>query len=162
MIRITIFSIDDNINPDLRSRKVSSLNWVVFPLHILYFNEHLNLKIALLTIISVLYVKYVLFQHNMNSYVVFRLCNITVSYSVLNPSSITSLCKCLSMEEAGLFGLQLGLPLSIKDDLINAANPAKELAFRLLGIWSGSKHSSRRVRKYVWFWYNLVLTSKIY
>lgn len=85
----------------------------------------------------------------MNLYVVLCLCNITVSYSVLNPSSITSLCKCLSMEEAGLFGLQLGLPLSIKDDLFNAANPAKELAFRLLGIWSGSKHSSRRVRKYV-------------
>lgn len=97
----------------------------------------------------------------MNLYVVFCLCNITVSYSVLNPSSITSLCKCLSMEEAGLFGLQLGLPLSIKDDLLYAANPAKELAFRLLGIWSGSKHSSRRVRKYVWFWYNLVLISKI-
>lgn len=162
MIRITIFLINVNINPDLWSRKVSSLNWVVFPLHILNFNEHLNSKIALYTIISVLYVKYILFQHNMNLYVVFCLCNIAVSYSVLNPSSITSLCKCLSMEEAGLFGLQLGLPLSIKDDLLYAANPAKELAFRLLGIWSGSKHSSRRVRRYVWFRYNLYLISKIY
>lgn len=53
------------------------------------------------------------------------------------------------MEEAGLFGLQLGLPLSIKEDLFEALNPPKELAYRLLQIWSGSKHSSRRVKKYV-------------
>lgn len=73
--------------------------------------------------------------------------NTELSYSVLNPSSITALCKCLSIEEAGLFGLQLGLPLSIKEDLFEAPNPPKELAFRLLHIWSGSKHSSRRVKK---------------
>lgn len=105
------------------------------------------------TIINVLNFSYKSYMHvlcyGMDSYIVFCLYDIAVSCSVLNPSSITALCKCLSMEEAGLFGLQLGLPLSIKEDLFQAPNPPKELAFRLLHIWSGSKHSSRRVKKYV-------------
>ncbi|XP_078320598.1 uncharacterized protein LOC144621400 [Crassostrea virginica] len=70
-----------------------------------------------------------------------------LSYSVLNPSSIMSLCRCLTLDEACLFGLQLGLPLSIKEIILEAQHPARELAFRLLEIWSGSRHCTRRVRK---------------
>lgn len=51
------------------------------------------------------------------------------------------------MEEAGLFGLQLGLPPSIREVLLESRNPPKELTFRLLQIWNGSKHCPRRVKK---------------
>lgn len=52
------------------------------------------------------------------------------------------------MEEAGLFGLQLGLPPSIREVLLESRNQPKELTFRLLQIWNGSKHCPRRVKKY--------------
>ncbi|XP_062569642.1 uncharacterized protein LOC134231681 [Saccostrea cucullata] len=73
--------------------------------------------------------------------------NTEITYSVLNPSSINALCKCFTLDEAGLFALQMGLPISIKQELFEAENPAKELTFRLLRLWGGSKHSRVRIRK---------------
>lgn len=73
--------------------------------------------------------------------------SITVSYPVLDAPSLQLLCNCFSLDEAGMFALQMGFPLSIKEDLFKAQFPSKELANRLLRIWRGTRHSLDRIKK---------------
>lgn len=70
-----------------------------------------------------------------------------VSYPVLDAPSLQLLCNCFSLDEAGMFALQMGFPLSIKEDLFKAQFPSKELANRLLRIWRGTRHSLDRIKK---------------
>lgn len=72
-----------------------------------------------------------------------------VTYPVLEASSIQYLCNCFSLDEAGMFALQMDLPLSIKEELFNAQFPSKELAKKLFLIWRGSRHSRDRIKKIV-------------
>ncbi|XP_048753803.2 uncharacterized protein LOC125665215 isoform X3 [Ostrea edulis] len=73
--------------------------------------------------------------------------NTELTYSVLNPSSIQALCSSFTLEEAGLFAVQMGLPNTIHGELSEVENPVKELTFRLFQFWRGSKHSRARIRK---------------